>query len=169
MVSVKLCYIRLMKKILTYFSVVLMMAIGVTMPAYAANARDGAGGGESSGGCGNSSAFFALRPWYYGLTEEINGRCEVKNPADGGDAKDTLPPFIWAIVLNILYDVMIMVGYVAIIMIAWGGYLYMFSRGLPDRAERGKKTLIAAIAGLAVAMLASIIMNTIVSILTNVS
>ncbi|MBR3134946.1 hypothetical protein IKG54_00030 [Candidatus Saccharibacteria bacterium] len=157
-----------MKKIFTYFSVMLMMTIGVAVPAYALDAQDGVGGGESTstsgGGCGDTSAFFSLRPWYYGQTEEINGKCEIKKP-DSGD----LPKFVWSIVLNILYDVMIMVGYVAIVMIAWGGYLYMFSRGLPDRAERGKKTLIAAVAGLAIAMLASVIMNTIVSILTNVS
>ena len=129
----------------------------MTMPAYVF-AED------SGGGCGNSAAFFSLRPWYYGLTTTVNGKCEVSQPKS-----DDLPKFVWSIVLNILYDIMIMVGYVAIIMIAWGGYLYMFSRGLPDRAERGKKTLIAAIAGLAVAMLASVIMNTLVTILTNVS
>lgn len=150
-----------MKKILTYFSVAITMLMGVNVlvPADVFAEDD-----KNSGGCGNTSAFFSLRPWYYGQTEEINGKCEVKKP-DSGD----LPKFVWSIVLNILYDVMIMVGYVAIVMIAWGGYLYMFSRGLPDRAERGKKTLIAAVAGLAVAMLASVIMNTIVSILTNVS
>ena len=146
-----------MKKILTYFSLVLALAFGaVTVAPNVALAEDG--------GCGNSSAFFSLRPWYYGLTETINGKCEVKKPDGNG-----LPKFVWSIVLNILYDVMTMVGYIAIVMIAWGGYLYMFSRGMPDRAERGKKTLIAAIAGLAVAMLASVIMNTVVSILTNTS
>lgn len=119
---------------------------------------------ENGSSCDGSTAFFSLRPWYYGLTTPINGKCEIAKP-DGS----ALPQFVWSIVLNILYDIMIMVGYIAIVMIAWGGYLYMFSRGLPDRAERGKKTLIAAVAGLAVAMLASVIMNTLVSILTNVS
>ena len=119
--------------------------------------------GDDDGGC-DSSAFFSLRPWYYGQTEVINGVCEIKKPSGDG-----LPQFVWSIVLNILYDVMVMVGYIAVVMIAWGGYLYMFSRGLPDRAERGKKTLIAAVAGLAIAMLSSVIMNTLVSILTKTS
>ncbi|MBQ6127290.1 hypothetical protein IJI69_01190 [Candidatus Saccharibacteria bacterium] len=148
-----------MKKILVYFSVILAMVMGVNMAApMAVSAAD------DTDSCNATGVFFALRPWYHGLTEPINGKCEIKKP-DG----NSLPQFVWAIVLNILTDVMIMVGYVAIIMIAWGGYLYMFSRGMPDRAERGKKTLIAAVAGLAIAMLASVIMNTIVSILTNVS
>ena len=157
-----------MKKILTCFAVMMSLVLATISfaPANAMDDRGGGGGGASTsgGGCGDTSAFFALRPWYYGQTEVVNGKCEVKKPSSGD-----LPKFIWSIVLNILYDVMIMVGYVAIVMIAWGGYLYMFSRGLPDRAERGKKTLIAAVAGLAIAMLASVIMNTIVSILTNVS
>ena len=151
-----------MKKIFACFSVVFAMLIGVNIFC-SMNVFAEAGSGGSD--CGDTSVFFSLRPWYYGQTEVINGKCEIKKP----DKADELPKFIWSIVLNILYDVMVMVGYVAIVMIAWGGYLYMFSRGLPDRAERGKKTLIAAIAGLAIAMLASVIMNTIVSILTNVS
>lgn len=155
-----------MKKLFVYFSVVLAMLLGVGLVA---PTKVMAAVVENPSDCGNSDAFFSLRPWYHGLTTSVkdsNGddKCEIGKPANG-----QLPQFVWSIVLNILYDVMIMVGYIAIIMIAWGGYLYMFSRGLPDRAERGKKTLIAAVAGLAISMLASVIMNTIVSILTNVS
>ncbi|MBQ3309143.1 hypothetical protein IJG78_00510 [Candidatus Saccharibacteria bacterium] len=116
----------------------------------------------SAASCDGSSMFFGLRPWYYGQTEEINGKCEIKTPKDGD-----LPKFVWTIVLNILTDISVMIGYIAIVMIAWGGYLYMFSRGLPDRAEKGKKTLISAVIGLLISVLASVIMNTIVSVLTN--
>lgn len=156
-----------MKKILVYFSVILTMMMGVAGFVPGKVYADAVV--ENPSDCGNSAAFFSLRPWYHGLTTSITdstgkSRCEIGQPVDG-----KIPQFIWTIVLNILYDIMIMVGYIAIVMIAWGGYLYMFSRGLPDRAERGKKTLIAAAAGLAVAMLASVIMNTLVSILTNVS
>ncbi len=114
---------------------------------------------EDYSDCGNSDAFFALKPWYSGLTTEKGGKCEIGVPTD-------IPLFVWTIVLNIMTDISVLIGYVAIVMVAWGGYLYMFSRGMPDRAERGKKTLIAAFAGLAIAMLASVIMNTIVTILT---
>ena len=153
----KLCYYYSMKKVLVYFSVLVATLIGVAGIVPKNAMADG-------NSCGNETAFFSLRPWYYGHTAIINGKCEIEKP-DGYE----LPKFVWSIVLNVLYDIMVMVGYVAIIMIAWGGYLYMFSRGLPDRAERGKKTLIAAVAGLAIAMLASVIMNTIVSILTGTS
>lgn len=120
--------------------------------------------GAYAADCDSTSAFFSLRPWYAGLTDGDN--CEVKIDSISRDGNQ-LSKVIWGIVLNILYDISVLIGYISIVMIAWGGYLYMFSRGLPDRAERGKKTLIAAIAGLAIAMLASVILNTIVTILTN--
>ena len=145
-----------MKKLIISFAMALgLLGAGSTLisvPAYA------------DGECGNSSAFFALKPWYAGWTQPINGRCEVRTPSG-----DQIPKFVWGIVLNILYDISMMVGYITIIMIAWGGYLYMFSRGEPGRAEKGKKTLISAIVGLMIAMLAGVIMNTLALILTGTS
>lgn len=119
---------------------------------------------EGSGGCGGSTPFFGLRPWYEGLTESVNGKCEIKTPEEGAEGEG-LASFVWKIVLNILIDLSVLVGYIAIAMVAWGGYLYMFSRGMPDRAEKGKKTLIAAVVGLLIAILASVIMNTIMTVL----
>lgn len=117
---------------------------------------------ESPSGSCNSTAFFGLKPWYAGLATNASGRCEIGTP-------ENIPLFAWTIVLNILVDISVMVGYIAIVMFAWGGFLYMFSRGMPDRAERGKKTLISAAVGLLISILASVIMNTIVTILTTTS
>ena len=145
-----------MKKLIISFAMALgLLGAGSTLisvPAYA------------DGECSNGSVFFALKPWYAGWTQSINGRCEIRTPSG-----DEIPKFVWGIVLNILYDISMMVGYITIIMIAWGGYLYMFSRGEPGRAEKGKKTLISAIVGLMIAMLAGVIMNTLALILTGTS
>ena len=144
-----------MKKFLICLAIIMTGLFGVfsatSTPVYA----EGEGGGCEPG----NTVFFALKPWYHGLTD---GNCNIKNPvdADGGIAK-----FVWTIVLNILYDISVMVGYVTILMIAWGGYLYMFSRGDVGKAEKGKKTLISAVIGLVIAMLAGVIMNTISAIL----
>ena len=134
------------------------MAVGlVGMGSFATTAPVMADGG----GCGNGSAFFALKPWYEGLTTTIKDRCEIRWP-DSGE----IPKFVWTVVLNILYDISMLVGYITVIMVAWGGYLYMFSRGEPARAEKGKKTITTAMVGLVIAMLAGVIMNTIAAILT---
>ena len=143
-----------MKKIILSLVLALAMLTGV-MVAPGVTYADG-----ESGGCGGSTAFFGLRPWYEGLTESAGTGCVIKTPTE-----DELPTFIWKIVLNILIDISVLVGYVAIAMVAWGGYLYMFSRGMPDRAEKGKKTLISAVVGLLIAIFASVIMNTIMMIL----
>ncbi|MBR5621451.1 hypothetical protein IKW75_03175 [Candidatus Saccharibacteria bacterium] len=146
-----------MKKILVSLMAILALVTGVVMmPAADVNA---AAVKNYDKECSENYAFFALKPWYAGLTTKRNDKCEIGQP-------DEIPLFVWTIVLNIMYDISILIGYIAIIMVAWGGYLYMFSRGLPDRAERGKKTLLAAGAGLAISMLASVIMNTVVVILT---
>ncbi len=112
----------------------------------------------------NGTAFFSLKPWWAGLTD---GSCNMKDPSSFASAGDSsgLATYIWTIVLNILYDISVIVGYIAVVMVAWGGYLYMFSRGMVDRAEKGKKTLIAAIIGLIITILASVIMNTISAVL----
>ena len=56
---------------------------------------------------------------------------------------------------NGAYDYLkIIVGFVAIGFLAWGGYLYVSAAGNSQMAERGKNTMTAAVAGLAVVMLA---------------
>lgn len=158
-----------MKKFLISLAIIMTGLFGVfsatSTPVYA----EGEGGGCEPG----STVFFALKPWYHNLT---NSDCSIKNPSElkpdkedteGKNDKDStgMATFIWTIVLNILYDISVLVGYFTILMIAWGGYLYMFSRGDVGKAEKGKKTLISAVIGLVIAMLASVIMNTISVIL----
>ena len=150
----KMWYDGGMKKILAKLMFILTVVVGATALAPGVVWADG--------GCGNGTGFFGLKPWYDGLTETVNGECEVKTPTD-------IPGFVSMIVLNIMYDISVMIGYVALVMVAWGGYLYMFSSGSPDRVEKGKKTIVRAIVGLGIAMLASVIMNTISLILTSTS
>ena len=71
------------------------------------------------------------------------------------------------IILNILADLSLAVGYLSLGFIIYGGYLYIMSSGDPGKAAKGKKTLMAAVIGTAIAMLASVIMNLIVGALTS--
>ena len=149
-----------MKKLILAFAMSLTMLFGAVFAVFTPVSAADNGSVQGYQECGNGSAFFALKPWYAGLTTVINGKCEI-----GWPQGDSIPRFVWTVVLNILYDISMMVGYITIIMVAWGGYLYMFSRGEPGRAEKGKKTLISAIVGLLIAMLAGVVMNTIAVIL----
>ena len=106
--------------------------------------------------------FLTFRPWYYGLTDG-SASCNLKTDFD---TKEKFTSFVWAIVLNVLGDIFSAVGYLAIGFLIYGGYMYVLSRGDPGRIAKGKKTVIAAIAGLVICILASLIVNTIVDILT---
>lgn len=117
------------------------------------------------------SEFLGLRPWYYGLTDES---CNVKPLTDCksesgkscDDAGKQLATNIWKIVLNVLVDLFVIAGVVALGFLIYGGYLYLRSGGDPAFAAKGRKTLTAALVGLAISVLANIIMRIITAVLT---
>ena len=64
--------------------------------------------------------------------------------------------------MNYLYSV---AAYIAIIFIVIGGVMYMLSAGNKEMMERGKKTLIYALAGLAIVVAAPVFLKEILEIL----
>ena len=63
--------------------------------------------------------------------------------------------------LNVTFDLTLAVGYIALGFVIYGGYLYIMSQGDPSRMAKGKKTLMSAIIGTIIAMLASVAVNTV--------
>ena len=114
--------------------------------------------------------FLGLRPWYYGLVEGSD--CHVKSPtgctagSECSDAGDSLARFVWQIVLNVLIDLFVIAGVVAVGFLIYGGYLYLRSGGDPNFATKGRKTLTAALVGLIISVLANVIMRVITAVLT---
>ena len=157
-------YNKFMKKLLIVGAMVGMMLVGASVPVdtYAdgllAQSRNGA---ETK--CDKS--LFGMRPWYSGLTiVDAKDRCVVGTPAE-----DKLAAFTWTIVLNVLFDMFIILGVVSTGFIILGGYWYLRSGGDPVFVARGKKTIQAAVVGTAVALLSTLIVNFITTILTNAS
>ncbi len=74
---------------------------------------------------------------------------------------NSLKSGIWTIVANVLKDITVIAAYLIIGYVIYGGYLYMMSSGDPVKIANGKKTLIHAFIGLAIVMLANVILNTI--------
>lgn len=112
-------------------------------------------------GCSEAS-FLGMKPWYSGLKmKDENGSCSIETPEENG-----MPTFVWTIVLNILYDLSLVVGVITTGFIIYGGYLYITAEGDRSKAEKAKKTLIAAIIGLIIAISAAVIVNTISAVLT---
>lgn len=75
--------------------------------------------------------------------------------------EDSLKSGIWIIASNIAVDITVIVVYLAVGYIIYGGYLYILSNGDPGKVATGKKALTQAFIGLAIVMLANVILNTI--------
>ena len=68
-----------------------------------------------------------------------------------------LTTFIWIIIINSLYNLFSLTGYLAVGFLIYGGYLYVLSNGELGNIEKAKKTLKNAIIGLIIASCASLI------------
>ena len=75
--------------------------------------------------------------------------------------ESSLKSGIWVIASNIAVDLTVLAAYLVIGYVIYGGYLYMMSSGDPGKIATGKKTLVQAFIGLAIALLANVILNTI--------
>lgn len=104
----------------------------------------------------NSGKILSLKPWYYGLTEnDANGNCVIKSPDSmntSATANDGMQQFITRIILTVVEDLLQIVAYATVVFIIYGGFLYMTSSGAPDKAARGRKTVLNAAIGLFIAI-----------------
>jgi hypothetical protein len=146
-----------MKKIASFIIATFLGAL-VTVTAFPA-------GDTYAGTC--EKTFLGMRPWYMGLTEEkadTTGAttCVIKSPSGDGAS---MAEFTWKIILNLASDVTLMAGYVAIIFVIWGGYKYIMSNGEPGNVATAKKTITNALIGLVIAILSTVIVNTIIVVI----
>lgn len=88
-----------------------------------------------------------LPSWYkYIDGTEIDGRCELNF---------TFPDDLGAILLAVV-EILLRIGaIVAVGYIIYGGFMYMTSQGEPDKATSARTTIINAIIGLALAIVAT--------------
>jgi len=145
------------EKILAFLGAIMIGATGLAMaptPVMAAG-----------GNCGASN-FLGMKPWYEGLCDGDSSSSNIVTPSeDGANGTMTISAFVWTIVLNVLFDLMVVIGYIAVGFVIYGGYLYIMSQGDPTKAQKGKRTLMTAITGVIIAMGASVLVNTAVTIL----
>lgn len=135
-------------------------SFGVAMPAWADGDNPHPATNNSS--CGGG--FLGFRPWYEDLT---TGSCELVQVCEKEGCQGvSLSKFVWTAVLNIVFDISLAAGYIAVAMVIYGGYLYMMSQGDPGKMTRGKKTLMTAIVGLVITMGATILVNTLKVVLS---
>ncbi len=98
--------------------------------------------------------------WYRGLTTGAD--CSIDMP-EGGSAE--LGGFVWKIVLNIIEMALVIVVYIAVGFILYGGFLFMVGGSSPATIEKARKAITNAVIGLIIAMLAIAIVNLIFGVI----
>ena len=136
-----------MKKIIIAMSLVIMGSFGASVTFPNTSFAD------DNDACSNKGKILTLKPWYYGLTK---GDCSVK---DIGSDADSQAKFIWKIALNIVDDLLQLIGYTTVGYIMYGGFLMMTSNGAPDKAAHGRKTIMSAAIGLVIALASVALVN----------
>jgi len=119
-----------------------------------------------------SKSFFGLPTWYEFLTLSKPPNCEVQmseqvttttttKDATGNDVTTTTVngttsfKDIWLIVLAIIDILMTVAGVVGVIFVIVGGFKYVTSTGTPEKVSNAKNTILYAVVGVVVAIVAS--------------
>lgn len=134
-----------MKKIIIAMSLMIIGSFGASVTFPGISFADDA--------CSNKGKILTLKPWYSGLT---NNDCSLKNP---GTDTNSQANYIWKIVLNIVDDLLQLIGYTTVGYIMYGGFLMMISNGAPDKAAHGRKTIMSAAIGLVIALASVALVN----------
>ena len=134
-----------MKKIIIAMSLMIIGSFGASVTLPGISFADDA--------CSNKGKILTLKPWYSGLT---NNDCSLKNP---GTDTNSQANYIWKIALNIVDDLLQLIGYTTVGYIMYGGFLMMTSNGAPDKAAHGRKTIMSAAIGLVIALASVALVN----------
>ena len=134
-----------MKKIIIAMSLMIIGSFGASVTFPGISFADDA--------CSNNGKILTLKPWYSGLT---NNDCSLKNP---GTDTNSQANYIWKIALNIVDDLLQLIGYTTVGYIMYGGFLMMTSNGAPDKAAHGRKTIMSAAIGLVIALASVALVN----------
>lgn len=94
-----------------------------------------------------------IPPWYkyLGNTNDATGRCVPQFTVSGAD--------ISAILLAIVEMLLRLGAIVAVFFVVWGGVQYVLSQGASDKTKEAKDTIVNAIIGLVLVMLATVLVN----------
>lgn len=123
------------KKIFAFIAGILMMTAAAAPVAAFADS------------CG-SMKFFGLDPWYSALTC-TNGEIDQSN-----FESDNMATTVMRIIGVVVKDLLFFAGIGAVVLVIYGGFLFITSQGNPGAVEKAKKTITNALIGLGIAILA---------------
>lgn len=136
-----------------------LFSIMVAAPIFTAIAPQPVSAAASIADC--QKRVLGIPPWYRGLIK--NKECNLKSPNDAGVGG--LSGFIWRIVLNGIEMAIVIIAYIAVFFIIYGGFQFMTGGSNPGMVEKARKTIMNACIGLVVAMASIGIVNLIFTII----
>lgn len=121
------------------------------------------GGAASAETC--SKDFFGLKPWFAYLPKEsFSANCQVDNfRLLGDDSGDSMLP---SVALAIVDDILRVTALVAVAYVIIGGIKYTTSQGEPENTKKARETIVNALIGLVIAIVAASIVSFIGSKIT---
>ncbi|MFA5004364.1 MAG: hypothetical protein WC498_03780 [Candidatus Saccharimonadales bacterium] len=111
-------------------------------------------------GCAKPT-FLGLVPWYQYLQLDksaVTNHCEVTSFNDTVHVLGSQSPFL-LIGLAILDDLVRIAGLVAVGFVIYGGIQYITSQGSPDSTKRAQQTIVNALVGVTLAIVASVLVS----------
>lgn len=148
----------MMKKIKAYL-IMSVMALAVFSPLVATVVPPQV----ASAAC--DDRVLGIPPWYRGLTvDNGSGGCDMAKPSVDGSG-DGLAKMIWKIVLNVVEMGLVIVVYLAVGFVIYGGVQFIAGGGNASIVEKARKTIFNALIGLAIALSSIAIVNMIFGIM----
>lgn len=100
-----------------------------------------------------TSGITILPTWHKYIPKSFDSRTNSCN------LEAAFPGSIPAILLAVFEILLRIVGILAVVFVIYGGFQYLTSTGEPDKAKAGRTTIINALVGMMIAMLATTIVN----------
>lgn len=118
--------------------------------------KQGGGGGGSAAACGKN--FLTLKPWFaYLPNDKFDADCSIADFNLLGD--DTKKSDFLPVALAIVDNLLRVAAMVAVVFVIVGGINFMTSQGESDKTKRARETVINALIGLAIAMVAAAVIS----------
>lgn len=133
----------MLKKFLSIFAFLIISSFTIATPVFAAD--------PSSPSSSDCRYFLGMVSWDCGTHFTNNSTVDT----------GTIKSGVWQIAANVASDITVIAAYLVLGYVIYGGYLYTFSGGDPGKVATGKKSLYQSFLGLAIVLLAYVIMNSI--------
>ena len=104
-----------------------------------------------------AGSIVAFPRWYDGLCKNENGKASIKSPQDVGG----IPRFVTIVAMNLVTILLMVVGYVSLAFIIWGGFKYMYSGYNSSGVASARKTIMNAVIGLVLSIMSVAIVKVI--------